>query len=200
MRLGPGHPTIAAQHLIRKVIDSGAATFGIYHDHTTAAVGALADIRAVAGRIRASATADDWRRVLPADLDAAYAAAQQRSRASAVSHEPKPGRAAPAHAVTAAAGVTAALAILNVADVQAAARAMQWLIESNREHGRKVDRGTVASWGKGATAVLTAAQLVACGPYEFRNTELRYRAGTPMPTRPPTTPTAPPHSPRRSRR
>ena len=51
-------------------------------------------------------------------------------------------------------------------------------------HGRKVDRGTVASWGKGATAVLTAAQLVACGPYEFRNTELRYRAGTPMPTRP----------------
>ena len=184
VRLGQGHPTIAAQHLIRKVIDSGAATFGIYHDHTTAAVGALADIRAVAGRILASATADDWRRVLPADLDAAYAAAQQRSRASAVSHEPKPGRAAPAHAVTAAAGVTAALAILNVADVQAAAHAMQWLITSNREHGRKVDRGTVASWGKGATAVLTAAQLVACGPYEFRNTELRYRAGTPMPTRP----------------
>ena len=184
VRLGQGHPTIAAQHLIRKVIDSGAATFGIYHDHTTAAVGALADIRAVAGRILASATADDWRRVLPADLDAAYAAAQRRSRASAVSHEPKPGRAAPAHAVTAAAGVTAALAILNVADAQAAARAMQWLITSNREHGRKVDRGTVASWGKGATAVLTAAQLVACGPYEFRNTELRYRAGTPMPTRP----------------
>ena len=91
--------------------------------------GLLADIRAVAGRILASATADDWRRVLPADLDAAYAAAQQRSRASAVSHEPKPGRAAPAHAVTAAAGVTAALAILNVADVQAAARAMQWLID-----------------------------------------------------------------------
>ena len=53
MRLGQGHPTIAAQHLIRKVIDSGAATFGIYHDHTTAAVGALADIRAVAGRILA---------------------------------------------------------------------------------------------------------------------------------------------------
>ena len=75
VRLGQGHPTIAAQHLIRKVIDSGAATFGIYHDHTTAAVGALADIRAVAGRILASATADDCRRVLPADLDAAYAAA-----------------------------------------------------------------------------------------------------------------------------
>jgi hypothetical protein len=184
VRLGQGHPTIAAQHLIRQVIDSGAATFGIYHDHTTTAVGALADIRAVAGRILASATADDWRRVLTADLDAAYAAAQQRSRASAVSHEPKPGRAAPAHAVTAAAGVTAALAILNVADVQAAAGAMQWLVTSNRDHGRKVDRGTVASWGKGATAVLTAAQLVACGPYEFRNTELRYRAGTPMPTRP----------------
>src|SRR6476619_6504690 len=92
-------PTIAAQHLIRQVIDSGAATFGVYHDHTTAAVGALADIRAVAGRILASATAEDWRRVLPADLDAAYAAAQRRSRASAVNHEPKPGRAAPAHAV-----------------------------------------------------------------------------------------------------
>src|SRR5258705_4212794 len=77
-----------------------------------------------------------------------------------------------------------ALAILNVADVQAAARAMQWLITSNRDHGQKVDRGTVASWGKGTTAVLTAAQLVACGPYEFPSTELRYRAGTPMPTRP----------------
>ena len=55
---------------------------------------------------------------------------------------------------------------------------------SSREQGRKVDRGTVASSGKGTTAVLTAAQLVACGPYEFPNTQLRYRAGTPMPTRP----------------
>ena len=184
VRLGPGHPTIAAQHLIGQVIDSGAATFGIYHDHTTTAAEALADIRAVAGRILASATAEDWRRVLPADLDAAYTAVRQRRRASAGGVEPKPGRAAPAHAVSAAAGVTAALAVLDVADVQAAARAMQWLIESNRAHGRKVDRATIASWGKGATAVLTAAQLVACGPYEFRNTELRYRAGTPMPTRP----------------
>jgi len=81
------------------------------------------------------------------------------------------------------------------------AHAMQWLIESNREHGRKVDRGTVASWGKGATAVLTAAQLVACGPYEFRNTELRYQRGHADAGHDrPTTPTAPPSSPRRSRR
>ena len=65
------------------------------------------------------------------------------------------------------------------------ARAMQWLISSNRDPGRKVDRGTVASSGKGTTAALTAGRrLVACGAYEFPSTELRYRAGTPMPTRP----------------
>ncbi|UNB52868.1 TniQ family protein [Mycolicibacterium sp. YH-1] len=181
VRLGQGHPTIAAQHLIRQVIDSGAATFGIYHDNTVPAADALADIRAVAARILASATAEDWRRVLPADLAAAYAEAH--TPGSAVGHEPKSGRAAPVRAVTAAAGVTAALGILDVAGVAAAARAMQWLIDS-REQGRKVDRVAVATWGKGTTETLTAAQLVACGPCGFRNTELRYRAGTPLPTRP----------------
>ena len=61
---------------------------------------------------------------------------------------------------------------------------MQWLIASSRDQGWKVDHHTVASWGKGTTAMLTAAQLVACGPSEFPSTQLRYRIGTPMPTRP----------------
>jgi len=51
-----GHPTITAQRSIAELIDSDAATFGIYQRHGTAAVEALADIRAVAGRILAYAT------------------------------------------------------------------------------------------------------------------------------------------------
>jgi TniQ len=184
--LGRHHRAVTAQHLIRDVIDSGAATFGIYHSHTTTAVEALADIRAVAGRILAYATADDWRRVLPADLSTAYLAAQQRQRSAASSARstPKPGLAAPSQAVTAAAGITAALAILGSADIDSAGRAMQWLITTSRDHGCTVDHATVASWGTGTTAALTAAQLIACGPHPFRNFELRYRAGTPMPARP----------------
>jgi TniQ/Bacterial regulatory helix-turn-helix protein, lysR family len=179
-----GHPTITAQRSIAELIDSDAATFGIYQRHGTAAVEALADIRAVAGRILAYATPDDWRRVLPADLSTAYSATQHRRRTSAGSTGSKPGLAAPAHAVTAAAGITAALAILDTTDIEEAGHAMHWLIASSRDQGWKVDHHTVASWGKGTTAMLTAAQLVACGPSEFPSTQLRHRIGTPMPTRP----------------
>ena len=131
-----GHPTITAQRLIAELIDSDAATFGIYQRHGTAAVEALADIRAVAGRILAYATPDDWRRVLPADLSTAYSATQHRRRTSAGSTGSKPGLAAPAHAVTAAAGITAALAILDATDIEEAGHAMHWLIASSHEAGR----------------------------------------------------------------
>jgi TniQ/Bacterial regulatory helix-turn-helix protein, lysR family len=184
VHFGEGHPTITAQRSIAELIDSDAAAFGIYRRHGTAVVEALADIRAVAGRILAYATPGDWRRVLPADLSTAYSAIQQRRRTSAGTTGSKPGLAAPSHAVTAAAGITAALAILDVADIEAAGHAMRWLIASSRDQGWKVDHLTVASWGKGTTAMLTAAQLVACGPSEFPSTQLRYRIGTPMPTRP----------------
>ena len=184
MHFRQGHPTITAQRSIAELIDSDAAAFGIYQRHGIAAVEALADIRAVAGRILAYATPDDWRRVLPADLSTAYSATQQRRRTSAGSTGSKPGLAAPSHAVTAAAGITAALAILDATDIEEAGHAMHWLITSSRDQGWKVDHHTVASWGKGTTAMLTAAQLVACGPSEFPSTQLRYRIGTPMPTRP----------------
>ena len=184
VQLRHGHPTLTAQRTITELIDSGAATFGIYHRHGTAAVEALADIRAVAGRILAYATPDDWRRVLPADLSTAYSAMQQRRRTSAGATGSKPGPAAPSHAVTAAAGITAAWAILDATDVEEAGHAMHWLVTSGREQGWKVDHHTVALWGKGTTALLTAAQLVACGPSELPSIQLRYRSGTPMPTRP----------------
>ena len=184
MQFRHGHPTLTAQRTITELIDSDAATFGIYQRHGTAAVECLADIRAVAGRILACASPDDWRRVLPADLATAYSAMQQRRRTSAGSTESKRGLAGPSHAVTAAAGITAAWAILDAADVEEAGHAMHWLITSSREQGGKVDYHTVALWGKGTTALLTAAQLVACGPSELPSIQLRYRIGTPMPTRP----------------
>ena len=86
-----GHPTITAQRSIAELIDSDAAAFGIYQRHGIAAVEALADIRAVAGRILAYATPDDWRRVLPADLSTAYSAIQQRRRTSAGAPDPNLG-------------------------------------------------------------------------------------------------------------
>lgn len=184
-RLPDGHPTLSAQRTIREVIDTGIGVFGIYRDQPMPSMRVLADIRAVAGRVLAYASDDDLRRVLPADLHRAYRQLKMRtdSVGAAALPDDKPGLAAPAHAITAAVGVTAALGIVDSADVASAGDALRWLVTGARSSGLAVNTSNIG-WGRGTTAPLTAAQLVALAPHLTPSDQLRYRIGTAMPTRP----------------
>jgi hypothetical protein len=185
VRFSDGHPMLSAQRTLREVIDTDAAVFGIYRDRPMPSADVLADVRAAAGRILGYATDDDLQRILPADLCRAYR--QLKTRTDGVGAAPlpgdKPGLAAPTHAATAAVGVTAALGVLDSADIASAGNALRWLVTSARSGGLAVNTSNIG-WGRGTTAALTAAQLVALAPHLKPSDQLRYRIGTPLPTRP----------------
>ena len=129
--LPDGHCVLAAQRTLCDVIESGTAEFGIYREYPQPSVGLLADVRAVAGRILGYATDDDLARILPPDLNNAYR--RLRTRGGGVGAAPvpdgKPGLAAPAHAVIAAAGVTAVMDIFGAPDCVTAGDRLRWLVE-----------------------------------------------------------------------
>lgn len=181
--LGCDHPAIAAQDRIRQIIDADIADFGIYRTQPVPAIGALADIRALAARALAQAATQGQLRVLPADLAAAYTRVRRREERADVRTEPNPRRWAPRDAITAAVGVTAAVTILNAPDTQTAAEAMRSMITPAHARGRTATPADVALWAR-TTPALDAAQLNAHGPFGFRNTDLRYSAGTTTPARP----------------
>lgn len=184
-RLGESHPALTAQRTVYGVIDTGTAEFGVYRAHPTAGTPALADIRAVAGRILAYATPDELERVVSPDLLAAYRAldALPNPRFGPPRAEDKPGLAAPAHAITAAVGGTAAMGILGAPTIASAGEAMRWLVTGARERGLAVNATTIG-WGQETTQVLAAAQLTALDPVLNPGDQLRYRIGTPLPRRP----------------
>jgi hypothetical protein len=185
LRFPADHPVLTAQCTIHAAIETGTATFGIYRDHSVLTAAALADIRAVASRVLSYATEADLARILPADLYAANRQLKARSDdVSGVSrHGGKPGRAAPAQALIAAAGATAALGILGAPDIDSAGDALRWLVTGARAKGLAVSSSNIG-WGKRSTHLLTATQLVALGPLMKLNDQLRHRIGAAIPTRP----------------
>lgn len=182
--LSEGHPAVTAQRIVEDVIDTGTARFGIYRTHPFLGTPALADIRAVAGRILAYATPDDLDRIVAPDLLTAYRAleTQPNPRFGHPRAEKRPGMAAPAHAVTTALGVTAALSILGAPTIASAGEAMHWLVTGARKRGLAVNATTI-TWGQGTTPILAAAQLTALVPVLNPGDQLRYRIGTPLPRR-----------------
>ncbi|AYM44340.1 LysR family transcriptional regulator [[Mycobacterium] chelonae subsp. gwanakae] len=185
VRFDEGHPALAAQQQIMQVIDSGTASFGIYRNWPADSLGALADVRALAGRILAYATDEDLEELLPADLHATYRELGICATSPGATPRPddKPGMAAPAHAITAAVGVTLSLSILNSASIESAGEAMRWLVTGARTSGLAVS-ATNIGWGTRTTTTLTGAQLSALGPLLNPSDQLRYRIGTPLPARP----------------
>lgn len=185
LRFPVDHPVLAVQHTIRAAIETGTATFGIYREHSVPAAAALADLRAVAGRILSYGTEAELRRILPADLHAAHFQMKAGSddRGGPSRRGDKPGRAAPGHALIAAVGATAALGILGAPDIAAAGAALRGHITGARERGLAVSSSNVG-WGKRSTHLLTATQLVALGPLMKLSDQLRHRIGAAIPTRP----------------
>lgn len=179
------HPVLVYQRVINDAIDEGTAAFGIYRQHPVATAQALADIRAVAGRVLAYADPDDLKHAICPDLHAAYSsepASPSRQNAQRRSGK-KPGLAAPAQALTTAVGVTAAMRILTTPTIEGAGENMRWLVTTARNRGLAVS-ATSIGWAKGTTEMLTAAQLSALEPLLKPSDQLRYRTGSGQPQRP----------------
>ncbi|MCH9733545.1 MAG: TniQ family protein [Actinomycetia bacterium] len=182
--LASGHPALVAQRAISAVIVSGTVEFGIYHEDPQPSAGLLADIGAVAGRILGYATADDWTRILPPDLDRAYKELRTHAGGGTLPFPAsKRGPRAPSHAVIAAAGITAAMEILTARDCGDAGHRLRWLVDSGRANGLAVTASNIG-WGRRTTPVLTAAQLNALAPRLKPSEQLRYRIGAVRPNRP----------------
>jgi len=182
-RFDPGHPALVAQQILYRVIDSGAAYFGVYRELGTASRDLLTDVRAVAGRILHYATDGELKRILPADLVGPYRKIRTRRTDSPAAARDKPGLYTPAEAVTAAVGATAAVTILNTSTAAEAGAAARWLIRGGRDRGFAMSPTSIG-WSSRVTPTLTAVQLAALGPDLKLGDQLRYRIGAPWPTRP----------------
>lgn len=181
----PDHPVLHAQRLVNAIIDCGTATYGVYRVMPQPRINALSDIRAVAGRALAYATAQDLQVVIPKDLLVAYREPSRRKelRSGVARTDAKPGLAAPGRAAAAAVGVIAALRALDSSDITSAGEALRWVVTSSRERGFAVN-ATNVGWGKETSPVLAGAQLAALGPMLKPSDQLRYRIGSPLPSRP----------------
>lgn len=178
-----GHPVLNAQRLIKQMIQTGHGELAVYGDQKPPAAEALADIRALANRILGHASHADLQQVLPEDLTAAHRGNSGGGVVDATApRTAKSGPYAPARAVTAAAGVTAALAILTSPDIDSAANRMRSLISSCRDHGRPLT--ALTTWGRGTTATLTGIQLTALAPRLKPGDQLRHRIGCRLPAVP----------------
>jgi transposase-like protein len=183
--LHPGHPALAAQRLLSGVIKSGTAAFGVYASAPQPGRAALADVRALANRILGHATSEELAAVVPADLlvndDCAATLRSQPQRRRYFT--------APGSAAIAAIGVTAAMTVLNTADIPAAGAALRWLIEEPRHRGMEMTPSSLFAWGRGTSPTLTAVQLSGLDPLLDPFLRLRYRTATSTP-RPPAAGTA----------
>lgn len=186
LRLPEDHPALAVQKALLDTINSGAAEFGVYLQNPQPAVAALADMRAVAGRILNYATPQELSAVVPADLLGAvtepfllYQASRPRRR-----EHRRSGFMAPAQASTTATGLTAAWTVLGAPDFRAAGAALRWLVTGSRRDGVNVGTGTITKWGRDTSPALTTVQLAALEPLLPAIERLHFRTTTGHPRYP----------------
>ena len=192
VRLPVGHPALSAQQLILDAIEAGQASFGIYTSFPAASVLALADVRAIAGRALAPASADRLPQHLPPDLLEVYQEAQSADQPPGQSpYTPAPhaasaapGFMAPSHAVITAAGILAAVDVLSRPSVEEAGEALCWLTVAARASGQVINPTTTADWGRGTTPVLDAVTLASMQSVLRPSHQLRYRVTSSFPQPP----------------
>lgn len=183
--LPAAHPALGAQAVIDRIIDDGIARFGVYRQHPQSVGSALADIRAVGGRVLSYATDEEITMRVGSDLAAAYrteSAEPRGERSEQVrASRTKPALEAPARAVTAAIAASTAIAVLNRPDIATAADYLRWLVISARDAGLTV-QPTNIGWGTRISPVLTGIQLAALAPMLDPSDQLRYRTRSALPT------------------
>ncbi|MFJ8150568.1 TniQ family protein [Streptomyces sp. NPDC096048] len=179
-------PVIQAQHLLATCIDTGKADFGIYAaDPQSARVG-FADIRALAARfLMATSRAADpmsdtcLTRGIPAELVKRLPTQERTSR-----YPGRPGASAPPEAPSTAIAVLAALNILNQAAFAEAGRCMRTLVEAVSLVSPQAAL-TVDTWGADISPLLKSVHLSAALHRRPPSEQLRHRAVTSAPKKPP---------------
>ncbi|MHA7957308.1 LysR family transcriptional regulator [Streptomyces sp. L500] len=165
------------------VIDAGTAAFGAYALSPQPTAKALADIRAIAGRVLADLPERNIESLLPPDITQEYATTDPDSHLVTRAAE-RPGFMAPPRAVSAAVAVTIALHVLEQPDTHQAGKRMRDLIEAMRDELWQVSVTSIDSWGRGLSPVLNAVHLAALAPSLRPSEQLRCRTSSTMPRRP----------------
>jgi hypothetical protein len=177
--LGHGHPALDAQRLILEAIEAGEARFGVYASTPLPTGQALADVKAIAARALADASSSGLSSRLPADIRNLYEeylkAQPQESRNLPRVATVAPGRMSPPRAVTAAAGVLAAIEVLGQPSIASAGLSLRWLTSGTRSRGQAATPTTVAAWRRGASTAMNAAALYSLQPVLRPSDQLRYR-------------------------
>ncbi|RSN36818.1 LysR family transcriptional regulator [Amycolatopsis sp. WAC 04169] len=172
------HPVIQAQQVILDLIEQSEGTFGVYASNPISASTALADLRAIGGRVLSYARYTDLKR-FPEDLMAAY----YRENPYPPGTASRRGFMAPAGAATAAVGATASVMILACDTVPAAGESLRWLVERLRDDRLTATPTSMASWGRGTSTTLRAVQISAIDPLLKPSDQLRYWVAAKNPVR-----------------
>ncbi|MCX5377175.1 TniQ family protein [Streptomyces sp. NBC_00091] len=183
LRLPVGHPALTAQARLLDVIETGTAAFGPYAISPQSSQAALADVRAIGGRVLADLPALDIRNLVPADIAEEHFTVEPGSRLALRAND-RPGFMAPPRAVSTAVAVIIALQVLEQNDFHRAGEAMRVLLEAMREELWQISASSIDSWGQGLTPVLQGVNLAALAPTLRPSEQLRYRTVTHMPIRP----------------
>jgi hypothetical protein len=177
------HPALRAQDRLLEIIESGTAAFGSYTGNPQPTQSALADIRALGGRVLADLPESTIANLLPPDLADGHLLPDPGSRLASRAIE-RPGFMAPPRAVSTAGAVTIALRVLEHREVHEAGAVMRGLLETMREELGQISATSIDSWGRGLSPVLNAVHLAALAPSLRPSDQLRFRTVTAMPSRP----------------
>ncbi len=181
--LPAGHPALRAQQRLLEIIESGTAAFGVYSTTPQPVRSALADIRAVGGRILADLPADALASLALPELTGLHLSPDPTSRLASRAAD-RPGFMAPPRAVSTAIAVTAALRVLEQPDVHQAGALLRDLLEAMREDLWQISTTSIDSWGRGLSPTLNAVHLAALAPSLRPSEQLRHRTATATPSRP----------------
>jgi hypothetical protein len=182
LQIPAGHPALAAQQILDQIIDGDTAAFGLYAVAPQSAITALADLRAIAGRVITHALHGEipgdmsCDRVLLAGLH--QLARQQHAGKHAAQHRVG---AAPPMAAAAALGLSHAVQVMTSKDAGTAAHRLRWLTTAAGPGRLPTYASGLDDWGRSTSDVLRRAQLAALGPNLRPGDQLRYRAAGPVP-------------------
>ncbi len=181
LRLPAGHPVLAAQQALDQLIDGATANFGLYAVAPQATITALADLRAIAGRVIAHALHGEIPGVTSSDRVLAelhQLARQQQASQHAAQHRVG---AAPPMAAAAALGLSYAVQVMTSEDAGIAAERLRWLTTAAGPGRLPTYASGLDDWGRSTSDVLRRAQLAALGPDLRPGDQLRYRSAAPAP-------------------
>jgi hypothetical protein len=173
-----GHPVLAAQQVIDQLIDGDTAGFGLYEAAPQATITALADLRAIAGRVITHALD----REIPGDMtDGVLAGLHQLARQEYAGQHAARHRvgAAPPMTAGAALGLSHAVQVMTSEDAGTAADRLRRLTSAGVR--LPVYASGLDDWGRNTSDILRRVQLAVLGPDLRPGDQLRYRTDAPAP-------------------